>query len=83
MVELALKKFPPDSAGQAHELSIKTTWAEYCQQIGLLMVNIRGLIGVGGKSGGNCSRLPLNFSKILSEGKMSTKCFLFLFFSIK
>lgn len=81
VVELVLKNFLPDRCTrQAHELSIKTTWTKDCQQIGLFVVNNRDLIGVGGKSGGNCSRLPLlNLSGILSEGKMSTKCF-FLFF---
>ena len=39
-------------------------------------------VGVGGKSGGNCSRLPLlNLSGILSEGEMSTKWFFLLFFN--
>ena len=80
MVDVVLKNFPPDSARQVHKLSIKTTWAKYCHQIGLYMVNMRCPVGVGGKSGGNCSRLPLlNFSGILSEGKMSTKCFFFYF----
>ena len=59
------------SSGHVHELSIKTTWARYCQQIGSLMVNILGLMAVGGKSGGNGWLLPLlNLSGILSEGKM-------------
>ena len=79
MVDVALKNVPPDGARQVHKLSIKTTWAKYCHQIGLYMVNMRCLVGAGGKSGGNCSRLPLlNLSGILSEGKMSTKCFFFL-----
>ena len=35
-VWLALRNVLTDSS-QAHELSIETTWAKYCQHIGLLM----------------------------------------------
>ena len=79
MVDVALKNFPPDSARQVHKLSIKTTWAKYCQQIGLYMVNMRGPVGIGGKSGGKYSRLPVvNLSGFWRKAKCRPSV-LFLF----
>ena len=75
MVQLSLKNVSTGSTSQAQELSIKITWAKYCEQIGLLMQT-----SFGGKSGGNFSRLPLqSLSEFSGVGKLSNKCALFLF----